>query len=656
MYERLHTIGLLFSNRLDEKLMAGFLQSSGYSVHVGPFSKKTMDEWRGLSLIIADEAAARSVGTLLLSLKEQTSKTLLPLLVALPQKADAFVWLRAGFDDVLRMPLTKAELITRLRVFLRLHEHSTERHRADQALLEEVLRQMPAAVIISEASTGRIILGNKQVEEIWGHPVLASSDVSEYGSWRGFHSDGRQLRAEEWPLARSLVQGETVTNEEIEIERGDGTRRTILVSSAPIYSQDNLIIAGVVTFYDITERKHAEQERELLLENEHRAREEAEAANRAKDDFLAILSHELRTPLTPILGWVSMLRGGQLQQSRESLDMALATIERNARQELAIVDEMLDLSRILNNKIVLEAEPVRPADALAASFAFTRPLVEERDLLVESSIEPNLPVIQADSRRLQQMLSNLISNAVKFTPDGGRITLGVRRAGASGIEFFVSDTGVGISPEALPRIFDRFIQADTSTTRRFGGLGIGLSVVRGLAELHGGSVRAESEGEGRGSTFIIYFPPAQAQPSAVKTERGCGDEPVLDEQAASTEQRRVLVVDDSPDALTVMKLMIEAGGYEVVTAGSASAALEAARNSRPDVIVSDIGMPDEDGFGLLKRIQSDAALKGIPVIAVTGFASTKNREKSLEAGFSAYLSKPVEPQALVRAIAEVLKQ
>ncbi len=428
MDEQSHTIGLLFANGLDRELVAEFLRTSGYGVRVAPFSEENMDEWGRVSLVIADERAARSVGKLLLELKRRSSTSLLPVLVALPQKAEAVSWLRAGFDDVLRLPLAKVELATRLRVFLRLREHSVEQHRADHALLEEVLRQMPAAVIIAEAPSGRLVLGNKQVEEVWGRPMLPSGGVGEYGEWRGFRADGRALAPEEWPLARSLTKGETVSGEEIEIERADGERRTLWVSSAPIYGRGGRIIAGVVAFHDITERKRVELEREQLLENEHRAREEAEAANRAKDDFLAILSHELRTPLTPILGWVSMLRSGMLQQSPETLDQALSTIERNARQELQIVDEMLDLSRILNNKVALEQEPVNPEDALAASFAFARALVEGRDLRLESSIERGLPAIYADPKRLQQVLSNLISNAVKFTPVGGQITLGLRRA------------------------------------------------------------------------------------------------------------------------------------------------------------------------------------------------------------------------------------
>jgi len=654
MGEQTHTIGLLFRNRLDRELLGEFLRSSGYAVRTGPLSKENLEEWGRVSLFIADEEAARSVGGLLLTLKRQSVASLLPVLVALPQKAEAVAWLRAGFDDVLRLPLAKDELLVRLRVFLRLREHSAEQHRADQALLEAVLRQMPAAVIIAEAPSGKLVLGNRQVEEVWGRAMLPSSGVGEYGEWRGFRPDGRALSAGEWPLARSLTEGEVVDGEEIEIERSSGERRTIRVSSAPVYGADGRIIAGVVAFYDITDRKRAERERERLLENEHRMREEAEAANRAKDDFLAILSHELRTPLTPILGWVSMLRGGLLHQKAESVDQALAIIERNARQELNIVDEMLDLSRILNNKVVLEREPIRPEDALAASFTVAQSLAEGRGLSLESEVAPDLPPIYADPKRLQQILSNLISNAVKFTPDGGAVTLGVRGSGGAAVEFFVRDTGAGIRADAPPRIFDRFSQADTPTTRRYGGLGIGLSVVRGLVELHGGSVGVESGGDGRGATFVVTLP-AMSRRLGPEGRRAAGaPSGDLIRRDTAARRGRVLVVDDSPDTLEVLKVMVESGGYEVETATSVKEALAAARAVRPDAIITDIGMPDEDGFSLLRRARADDSLAGVPLIALTGFASASAREEALGAGFTAYFAKPVDQPVLIRAIDEAL--
>ncbi|MDQ3820172.1 MAG: ATP-binding protein, partial [Acidobacteriota bacterium] len=360
--------------------------------------------------------------------------------------------------------------------------------------------------------------------------------------------------------------------------------------------------------------------------------------------------------LTPILGWVSMLRSGQLQRNADSLDLALETIERNARQELIIVDEMLDLSRILNNKVVLEREPVNAADALAASFAFARPLVGRRNLRLESEIEQNLPPIHADPKRVQQILGNLISNAVKFTPDGGTITLGVRRGAGQDVEFFVRDTGIGIATEALPRIFDRFNQADTSTTRRYGGLGIGLSVVRGLVELHGGRVKAESGGEGRGATFTVSFPAMSRPFESLESMGGRKQSGELVRREKSAEQPRVLVVDDATDTLLILKVMIESAGYEVETADSVESALERARGAKPDVIVSDLGMPDLDGFELLRRLRADRALKDVPVIALTGFASAANREASLRAGFAAHLPKPIEQPALIGAIDEVLNE
>ncbi len=243
-----------------------------------------------------------------------------------------------------------------------------------------------------------------------------------------------------------------------------------------------------------------------LIEDLKRERASLERANRGKDEFLAILSHELRTPLTPIMGWVSMLRDGADKHNESTVQTALAAIERNACQELHLVNEMLDLSRILNDKIVLELEIIDPNDVLASAFADARSLIGTRDLGLELAVSPDLPPITADLSRLKQVLTNLMSNAVKFTEDGGSIVLGARIASENWMEFFIKDTGIGIRPEILPHIFERFRQADSSTSRQYGGLGIGLSVVRGLVELHGGSVWARSEGEGRGASFIVSLP------------------------------------------------------------------------------------------------------------------------------------------------------
>ncbi|HEV7376809.1 MAG TPA: ATP-binding protein [Pyrinomonadaceae bacterium] len=392
-----------------------------------------------------------------------------------------------------------------------------------------------------------------------------------------------------------------------------------------------------------------------LFADLERERSRLERANRTKDEFLSVLSHELRTPLTPILGWVSMLERGGMKDNPDALSNALEAIKRNARQELHLVDEMLDLSRILNEKVLLEPELINPTDALAATLAVAQTLAAQRELQLKLDADQNLPLISADPKRLQQILSNLVANAVKFTSDGGTITLGARRAGEEAVEFVVTDTGIGLSPDTLSHIFDRFQQADSTITRRFGGLGIGLSVVRGLAEMHGGRVWAESEGDGRGATFVVRFPVASVP--EWRMEEQAKMRQVIDQKLSERKPQRtgrVLVVDDSPDTLAVLKAMIEMTGYEVETADSVVAALEAARCFKPDIVISDIGMPEADGFEFLHSLREDAAFAALPVIALTGYASPLDREAALSAGFAAHLPKPVEPPALVAVLDEVL--
>lgn len=379
-----------------------------------------------------------------------------------------------------------------------------------------------------------------------------------------------------------------------------------------------------------------------------------ERANRTKDEFLATLSHELRTPLTPILGWATMMRQGRFQQNTEMLNSAVEAIERNARQELHLVGELLDLSRILNQKIHLEPELINPTDALASAFANAQTMATARELRFELDVSQDLSFISVDPKRLQQVLANLISNSIKFTEDGGLITLGARAAGKN-VEMFVKDTGIGIRQDALDHIFDRFQQGDSSTTRRFGGLGIGLSVVRGLVEMHGGQVYAESEGEGQGATFFVSFPALKAPSRRRETHSGriAAHQHGADQEDGQR-SGRILIVDDSADTLFVIKVMIESVGYQVETADSVVAALETAGKFNPDCIVSDIGMPEADGYELLKRVRESQQLSATPVIALTGYASSVERDALLGAGFDAHLAKPVEASALLTVLDRVL--
>ncbi|MBV9923497.1 MAG: response regulator [Acidobacteria bacterium] len=371
-----------------------------------------------------------------------------------------------------------------------------------------------------------------------------------------------------------------------------------------------------------------------------RVNRELVEANRMKDIFLATLSHELRTPLTPVLGWVNLLRSGAAGDAA-MLAQGLDAIERNARLQARLVDDLLDISRIVSGKLRIEWEPV---DLCAVVNLATEPVradASARD--IELSVElPDCPlVVQGAPVRLQQVVWNLLSNAVKFTPRGGRVRVRVwREGGEARVE--VTDTGVGIPAEFLPHVFDRFRQADGSTTRQYGGLGLGLAIVRALAELHGGWAIAESEGEGRGSRFTFSLP------RAVATEEVGEPEPEVVPE--SEEGVPVLVVDDSTETLELLEMLFTHKGYEVFGAGSAAEAVRRARERRPGLIISDISMPGTDGYALLAELRRMPGLEAVPAIALTGHAMDEDRTRALEAGFSVHIPKPVDPDELLRVV------
>lgn len=400
---------------------------------------------------------------------------------------------------------------------------------------------------------------------------------------------------------------------------------------------------------EITERKQAEEERAQLLISEQAARAEAEKANRTKDEFLATLSHELRTPLSAILGWSHLLRTEQLDE--EQVSRAFETIERNARAQAQLIDDLLDVSRIITGKLELRLSPVDLSPAIEAAIDSARPTFEAKAIIFEPALESVACLVPGDANRLQQIFGNLFSNAVKFTPRGGRVSVKVQRD-ASHVQIAVSDTGVGISAEFLPYIFDRFRQADGSTTRMHGGLGLGLAIVRHLVELHQGVIAVESPGKGKGATFTINLPlaPAAAEESAneqplVKSE-DFGDSKTL-------AGLRILVVDDEADSRDLITAILTRYGSEVKCSESTSEALRAFQDWNPDLIVSDIGMPDEDGYSLIKKLRKlkSKRAKQIPAVALTAYATTEDRARALTAGFQIHLAKPINPEALVRSIA-----
>ena len=408
---------------------------------------------------------------------------------------------------------------------------------------------------------------------------------------------------------------------------------------------------------NVTSRKLAEEERAALLVRERDARRHAEEADRLKDEFLATLSHELRTPLTSILGWASMIRNGEVEGP--SAERAIETIERNARSQARLIDDLLDVSRIITGNLRLELNPLNLVPIVEAAVDALRPTADAKGLELTTEFS-SACLVRGDANRLRQVIWNLLSNAIKFTPRGGGVQI-VLDCVDGIVRLKVSDTGEGISAEFLPYVFDRFRQAEGSISRRQGGLGLGLAVVRHLVELHGGNVSAESSGLGSGSTFTVDLPMAQERRDPARAE----------ERRKEVERRRsltgnkvrldgihVLLVEDDDDSRKLIGTMLKQHGAQVSSAASAKDAFTLFCGKLPDVVISDIGMPDEDGYELIQRIRALSEKAGglTPAIALTGYATRKDRERSLASGYQLHIAKPIEQSQLVSAISSLVKK
>jgi signal transduction histidine kinase/ActR/RegA family two-component response regulator len=399
---------------------------------------------------------------------------------------------------------------------------------------------------------------------------------------------------------------------------------------------------------EIVERRRAEKNREALLVSERAARSEAERATRLKDEFVATLSHELRTPLNAIVGWASILRADRRD---ETIKQGVEVIERNAKLQAQMIEELLDMSRIISGKLLFELQKTDVAELVEAAVAAVRPTAAAKGVLLNVNVT-RCSSVDADPARLQQIAWNLLTNAIKFTPRAGRVDVALRENQGQA-ELSVSDTGLGIKPEFLPFVFDRFRQADASTTRRHGGLGLGLSIVKSLVELHGGTVEVESPGEGQGATFVVRLPipplPEEAPVSLPAPEiRGSPELSGL----------RILVVDDEDDARTLARRILEERGAHVITVSSAAEAIASVgENNPPSVLVSDIGMPEQDGYDLIKQMRALPGAAGrVPAVALTALARAEDRKRALSAGYQQHVSKPVDPAELVSVIASLAKR
>jgi two-component system CheB/CheR fusion protein len=473
---------------------------------------------------------------------------------------------------------------------------------------------------------------------------------------------------EEPSILERIRQGKLVGYYETIGIRKDGTRVDISLAVSPIFDSDGNIVGASRIARDITERKRAEDERAALLLREQAARGQAEAANRVKDEFLAMVSHELRTPLNAIVGWTHLLKRGKLNQSES--ERAIQTIARNATAQAAIIDELLDVSSIISGKLKLDMKPVDLAAVINAAVDAIRPAADAKAIEVVTSFDQKAGLVAGEAVRLRQVILNLLTNAIKFTPEEGRVEVQLKRADHH-VAVVVSDTGAGIPSDFLPYIFERFQQADTSEKRTHGGLGLGLSIVRNLVEMHGGNVRAESEGEGQGASFTVTIPILAASretslpaSQAVSSERSVYGTEVYED---SKDQRdldlkpdilkgiRVLAIDDQADTRDLIVLALTRYGAEVRACTSVTEACKMIKKWKPEVIVSDIGMPGEDGYDLTRKIRALTPKNGgnIPAIALTGYAGAVDESKAYAAGYQVHLTKPVNLRELAATIAKL---
>jgi signal transduction histidine kinase/CheY-like chemotaxis protein len=527
--------------------------------------------------------------------------------------------------------------------------NDTLRHRTEE--LERVLEVIPAAVWIAKDPECHEVIGNPSAAALFGVPIdqnmsQTPGDGQEPICIRHFRG-GRELSPSELPMQQAAASGRPQRNEEIDIELPNGKRLTIVGGAVPLVDEAGNVRGVVGTFSDITDRKQIEEERAQLLLREQAARAEIERASRVKDEFLAVLSHELRTPLNAVLGYAHLLGTDALSPERSR--HAIAAIQRNAQAQGRLVESLLDLSRIMAGKLELDFETVDVSKLVDAAIDDVRGDADAKEITIDVAFLSAVPNLVGDGGRLQQVFWNLLTNAIKFTPRGGRI--GVRVVQQDGeLAIRVSDTGQGIPAAFLPHVFDRFKQADGPKGRSPTGLGLGLALVREMVQAHGGTVVAESAGDGQGSTFTVTLPfSATAPPRPARMD-------LPDATMSSLPGLDILIVDDDGDVRDLFGLLLESRGATVRAASSAAEALETIARRSPDVVLADVGMPEEDGYSLIRKVrareQQQTAVR-LPAIAVTSYAAVKDRERAIAEGYDSHVAKPVDPDALVRAITKV---
>lgn len=523
-----------------------------------------------------------------------------------------------------------------------------DRKLAETALTESEARYRALAEMIPQfvwvtTAAGQNEYVNRQFCEYTGK---SEAELLQFDWLEIIHPDDRDLTRERW---MSAVRDGEFYEIEYRFRRFDGRYRWFLGQGQPLKNKQGQIVRWFGTCTDIHDQKQIEIERAQLLAEAQTARSQAEAASRMKDEFLAIVSHELRSPLNAMLGWSKLLRAGKLDESMR--EKALQVIERNAEAQTQLIEDLLDISRIIRGKVRLNLAPVNLAQVIDSAIDTVRPSADIKQIHLESRVQTDRAIVSGDLDRLQQVIWNLLTNAVKFTPEAGTVKVDLTQTDTHA-QIRVIDTGKGISPEFLPYVFDRFRQAENVTTRTTGGLGLGLAIVRSLTELHGGTVQVESPGEGQGSTFIVELPLLEG----IRYRRETGTSPMSIADVASLEGVRVLVVDDELDTREFLVAALEISGAIVAAAGSSREAIQKIEQFRPTVLLSDIGMPNEDGYALIQKVRSLAQGGTIPAIALTAFARPEDRISAIESGFQMHLSKPIEPDRLVAAVKSLARQ
>ncbi|WP_437587452.1 response regulator [Sorangium sp. So ce1000] len=613
-------------------------------------------------------------------------------MTCLGEVADKLVGFEAGGVDYITKPFEIEEVLARIRTHLSLREaqkeleaknaqlqraHSeleqrvrertdelasanaalkaenAERRRAEVALREsqrllQAIVDNAAAVIYVKDLEGRYLMVNRRYEEVFHVAARSMVGKTDYDVFPVEFADG--FRA----FDRQVAEAGGPLEMEESVPHDDGLH-TYTSIKCPLLDESGRSYAVCGFSTDISDRKRTEAEREMLLSREQAARAELERTGRLKDEFLALLSHELRTPLTAILGWSQLLR--LRGPSDEILGRALGTIERNARAQSKLIDDLLDMSRIISGRLSLDVEVVDLSEMLETLLESAEPTAKAKGIRLELSLESTRHQVMGDPNRLQQIVWNLLSNAMKFTRQGGQVKVSLRREG-SYAHLAVSDTGIGIDPDFLPYVFEQFRQEDASATREHGGLGLGLSIVRHLVELQGGTVEASSAGKGQGASFTVKLPL-----EAKHAEALAGGEPPSTPQRRPLWHRggellnlkgvRVLVVDDEPDTRELLLRILAECQAEVRTAGSVVEALAELERDQPMVLVSDIGMPQEGGYELIQKIRQLPQERGgsVPALALTAFARAEDRARALMAGYQMHLAKPVKPPDLVAHVA-----